>query len=76
MQITVEFTDVYDGSESKRTETFDVATPSGDFDDWAYDNIYPRTGDGRAHSESGYFAKIITCATDPSLVGREFEWGI
>ncbi len=76
MQLTVKFTDVYDGTEYPRTETFDVPAPSGDIDDWAYDNVHSRSGDGRSHSESGYFAKIIGCVERPDLVNREFEWGI
>ncbi|GAS94834.1 hypothetical protein MMAG44476_22122 [Mycolicibacterium mageritense DSM 44476 = CIP 104973] len=76
MQITVDFTDLYDGSEYKRTETFDVEPPSGDLDDWAYDNIFPRTGDGRAHERAAYFATITVFADRPDLVGREFEWGL
>ncbi|MFA5709295.1 hypothetical protein [Mycolicibacterium sp.] len=78
MQITVKFTDVYDGTEYPRTETFDAPAPAADkdIDDWAYDNIFPRTGDGREHDESGYYAKITVCSDRPDLVGREFEWGI
>lgn len=77
MQLTVKFTDVYDGAEHPRTETFDVPEPPGDdIDGWAYDYIYARSGDGRSHSESGYFAKITACAVRPDLVDREFQWGI
>lgn len=76
MQITVKFTDVYDGQEYPRTETFDVPAPAGDLDDWADEHLRPRTGTGRDHDEAGYFAEITACSADPGLVGREFEWGI
>lgn len=78
MKITVRFTDVYDGAEYPRTDTFDVPAPASgeDIDDWAYDHIFPRSGDGREHEESGYFAEIKACAERPDLDGREFEWGI
>lgn len=76
MQLTVKYTDVYDGAEYPRTETFDAPVPVGDIDDWAYDHIYSRSGDGRSHGESGYFAKITECPERPDLVDREFEWGI
>lgn len=81
MQMTVKFTDVYDGAEYPRTETIDVADPpegcnTGVLDEWAADNLEPHSGDGRAHEESGYFAEIVACAQRPDLVGREFEWGI
>lgn len=78
MKLTVEFTDVYDGSEYKRTETFNAPNPGAgdDIDDWAYDNIYSRTGDGREHDDAGYFATIKACSERADLVGREFEWGV
>lgn len=80
MKMTILFTDVYDGTEYPRTETIDVAdppAPDADFDDWAYDEIYPNTGTANfAHDESGYFAKITECPPRPDLVGREFAWGI
>ncbi len=78
MKLTVLFTDVYDGHEYPRTETFDAPAPPDveDLDDWAYDNLHTRSGDGRAHHESGYFAEIKACDELPALVGREFEWGI
>ncbi|BBX87968.1 hypothetical protein [Mycolicibacterium aubagnense] len=80
MQITVAFTDVYDGEEHEHTETFDVPVPSDltdsdQMDDWAGDNILPRTGDGNAvDKEAGYYAKVTECADLSDLVGREFEW--
>lgn len=77
MQITVDFTDVYGGEEHRRTETFDVPAPEAldDLEDWAGDNILPRTGDGNAvDKEAGYFTKITACADIPDLVGHEFEW--
>ncbi|KMV17549.1 hypothetical protein ACT17_14730 [Mycolicibacterium conceptionense] len=80
MRITVLITNVYDGAEYTDTVSFDAppAPRSGDdeaMDDWAYDNIYPHTGDGREHEEAGYFAEIKACDERPDLVGREFEWG-
>lgn len=76
MKVTVKFTDVYDGAEYPRTQTIDVPAPAGDLDDWAYDSLFPLTGDGRPHDEAGYFAEITDCAERSDLVGREFSWGI
>lgn len=76
MQLTVKFTDVYDGEEHPRTETIDVPTPTGDLDDWADDHLRPLTGDGKGTGDAGYFAEIVASPADPSLVGREFEWGV
>lgn len=78
MKMSVKFTDVYDGVEYPRTEEIDVAAPpeSDDLDDWAYNNLFPHTGTGRDHEESGYFAEIVDCPERAALVGREFEWGI
>ncbi|UAK38409.1 hypothetical protein K8O93_00990 [Gordonia bronchialis] len=82
MKLTVKFTDVYDGEEHERVETIDVNEPSdltfGDaLDDWAYDEIFPHTGDGNAvDKDAGYFAEIIACDEAPGLVGQEFEWGV
>ena len=82
MRITVLITNVYDGAEHPNTVTFDAppAPRSSDdeaMDDWAYENIFPRTGDGNAiNKKAGYFAEIRACEERPDLVGREFEWGI
>jgi hypothetical protein len=78
MQLTVLFTDVYDGHEHTRTETFDAPAPPDleDLDEWADEHLRPRTGDGRNHHEAGYFAEITTCDEIPDLVGEEFDWGV
>lgn len=78
MKLTVLYTDVYDGEEYPRTESVTVPAPAigEDLDDWAYDHIHSRCGDGRDHDESGYFAEITACDERPDLVGREFEWGV
>lgn len=78
MELTVLFTDVYDGREHPRTETFDAPVPDDieDLDDWAYDHLHSRCGDGRNHREAGYFAEITACDELPALVSREFAWGI
>jgi hypothetical protein len=76
VQITVKFTDVYDGQEYPRTETFDVPAPTGDLDEWADEHLRPRTGSNVGADESGYFAEIATCSADPGLVGREFSWDV
>lgn len=76
MQLTVKYTDVYDGAEYPRTETFDVPAPVGDIEDWAYDHLYSRSGDGRGHGEAGYFAEVIACAERPELENRQFAWGV
>lgn len=81
MQITVIFTDVYDGEEHLRTETFDVSPPSTEdasdhYSDWADEQIFPRTGDGTGTSkEACYFATVLTCREYPPLIGVEFVWG-
>ncbi len=80
MEMTVLFTDVYDGKGYPRTETIEVAAPpaSGeDIDDWADEELRPRTGATNFdHDESGYFAEIVGCAQRPDLVGREFSWDV
>lgn len=76
MKVTVKFTDVYDGAEYPRTQTVDVPDPAGDLEDWAYDNLFPLTGDCRPHDEAGYFAEIIDCEEYGDLVGREFPGGV
>lgn len=76
MKVTVKLTDVYDGAEYPRTLTTDVPEPAGDVDDWAYDNLFPLSGDGRTHNEAGYFAEITDCPERVDLVGREFSWGV
>lgn len=79
MQMTVEFTDVYDGDEKTRVRDIDVPAPAtgADMDDWAYDNLFPHTGDGDHPSgNAGYFADVKACKDRPELVGREFTWGL
>lgn len=81
MQMTVEFTDVYDGVERARVEVIDVPAPNASDDDglrdWSEDCLWPLTGDGKhERGEAGYFAEIRSCAERPDLVGREFAWGI
>lgn len=80
MQMTVKFTNVYDGEEHINSATVEVDTPPDvDADDelheWATDNLYPHTGDGNAvDKHAGYFAAVISCPERPDLVGKEFEW--
>ncbi|MEN4460932.1 hypothetical protein ABFV47_32765 [Mycolicibacterium fortuitum] len=77
MQITVKFTDVYDGQEYPRTVTLDVPAPTDDLDEWADEYLRQHTGTGSDDAdESGYFAEILTCSADPGLVGREFSWDV
>ncbi|MGI6797931.1 hypothetical protein [Gordonia sihwensis] len=83
MRITIQFTDVYDGHEYERTETHDLpVAPDVDHahddlvDEWADAHIRPLTGTGQRHSESGYFAEVLTCTQRPYLVGHEFSWGV
>lgn len=79
MRVTVEFNDVYDGEEHVRTEELDLPAPGReeDLEDWAFDHIYPRTGDGNAaDKDAGYFTEITACSERPELVGKEFEWGV
>ncbi len=79
MQLTVEFTDVYDGEEHRREEHIDAPAPGlgEDLDQWAYAHVHPHTGDGNHTSgDAGYFAKIISCPDQSDLVGTEFEWGV
>ncbi|CPW71915.1 hypothetical protein [Mycobacteroides abscessus] len=77
MQLTVKFTDVYDGVEYPRTSSISVPDPSGDIDEWADEYLRPMTGiRNMPHDESGYFAEIVECPGRPDLVGREFDWGI
>lgn len=81
MWMTVEFTSVYDGGEHIRRDSVEVEAPPVDLNDydewfeWAEENLYPHTGDGKAVSkDAGYFAAITACADRPDAVGREFEW--
>lgn len=76
MQLTVKYTDVYDGEECRHTETFDVPEPRDDLDEWAEENIRPRCGTSNfEHDEAGYFAEIVACPERPDLVKHEFVWG-
>ncbi|MDN5758633.1 MAG: hypothetical protein L0H59_08885 [Tomitella sp.] len=83
MQTTVEFTSIYvgDGSEHVRTKTLDVPQVP-DVDDvdsreeWAEEHLCPETGVGIEEGDAGYFAEVVACAGQPSLVGAEFEWGV
>lgn len=80
LELTVKFTNVYDGAEHVNTTTIDVEVPSDtdfddDLDEWSYDNVYPHCGDGNAvNKDAGYFAEILDSPQEPRLVGREFEW--
>ena len=78
MWMTVEFTNVYDDEEHIYRATVEVDAPPADnnqLKEWAEENLYPHTGDGKATSKhSGYFADIIACSERPDLVGKEFEW--
>jgi hypothetical protein len=44
------------------------------YDSWAYDHIYPFTGVGYESGDSWYNVTVTACS-DPTLVGRTFEWG-
>lgn len=74
----MKFVEVYDGEEtSPRRESFEVPEPGANLDEWAYEHIFPRTGDGDHPSgDAGYFAEIVTCDQLSELAGREFEWGV
>ena len=78
MQMTVEFTNVYDGDEHISRATVEVEDPpvdEDDLEDWAEENLYPHTGDGNAvDKDAGYFADIVACTERPDLVGKEFQW--
>ncbi|MEZ5210754.1 hypothetical protein MYK68_05060 [Gordonia sp. PP30] len=82
MKTTIRFTNVYDGRVHVHDEEVDLAEPPSDVDDhdlsdWAADEIFPLTGDGKsAGKEAGYFAEVIQCPNRPELVGIEFSWGI
>lgn len=79
MQMTVEFTNVYDGEEHISRATVEVDAPPSEGDDeleeWAEENLYPHTGDGNAiDKDAGHFADIVACAERPEMVGKEFQW--
>lgn len=79
MQITVKFTDVYDGVESVHTDTVEVApAPVGDettLREWADEVLFEHTGSGNFdHDHAGYFAEVVACGDQPDLVGETFEW--
>lgn len=78
MWMTVEFTNVYDGEEHICRATVEVDAPPSDEDqleEWAEENLYPHTGDGKAtDKDAGYFADIVACSERPDLVGKEFQW--
>jgi len=82
MELTARFTNTYDGEEHVHDEILTLPTPTSvDFDEdlqeWSEDHLFPRTGDGNAiDQDAGYFVEILACAECPTLVGREFAWGI
>ncbi|MFT4044855.1 MAG: hypothetical protein QM673_16970 [Gordonia sp. (in: high G+C Gram-positive bacteria)] len=82
MEITVRFTNVYDGGEHVHDETLVVPAPAAEdfdneFEEWSDDNLFPHTGDGNATDrDATYYADVLACASCPDLQGREFTWGI
>ncbi len=78
VEIQVRFIDIYDDIDHVHTEKIYVRplAEDDDLDEWAFDEIFPHTGDGNASGKhAGYFAEIIDCTEDLGLVGAEFEWG-
>lgn len=81
MQVTIQFNDIYGGSDHIRVETLDVPAPdstsTGAIEDWFCDDVFPHTGDGNAADDdtASYEVKVIACADYPALVGREYSWG-
>lgn len=80
MHLKLKIENVYsDGTVTNEVEVdvpkTEFAEHEDDFEDWAYAWIYPHTGTGRTEGDAGYFVEVIE-ASDPSWVGREFEWGI
>ena len=79
--LTLRIDNYYEGGDkviTTPTVTVPAPPPESDedeYEDWADEHIMAATGTGRTEGDSSYFVKI-TESTDPTLVGREFEWGV
>lgn len=78
MSLAIE--NIYDG-DTIHTTADAVAPPppaeddEDDYDEWSYAWVYQHTGTGRTEGNSAYFVEV-TASSDPTLVGRKFEYGL
>ena len=81
IKLRATFENIYeDGEEVTNVYDLDVPEPEvglneDQWEEWAYDNLFPWTGTGREDGDAGYFVTIDQCEARPDLVGKEFEWG-
>jgi len=78
--VTVRIHNVYvGGRDVHTTTTTTLPAPHADAagrEGWAFDHLHPLTGTGDiAGTDAGYFVTVLE-ASDPTLVGAEFEWGV
>ena len=71
----------YEDGDLIRTTVTDALIPAppddGDADAqdaWEYEHIYSFTGTGRTTGDSWYDVTVTACS-DPSLIGRTYEFG-
>lgn len=80
MLVTVKITNVYGWDEKSHVETADVlpvpnALCEDSVSEWAVDELFPLTGDGRDDAaQAGHFVEIVECPAQPTLEGQNFEW--
>lgn len=79
MHIELTIDNIYEDGDTVTTHVVaEIEEPpaedTDEWEDWEQDNIFPHTGTGKTEGDSAYFVKVTAC-DDPSLVGREFEFG-
>lgn len=78
ISLTIENT--YELYDDVTTYVYDALIPppppegSPEWDDWEYEHIHSWTGTGRTDGDSWYDVTVTACS-DPSLVGRTFDFG-
>lgn len=83
MAISVTIENVYEDGDTVETEVTGQEVPlpadedvADDYEDWAYEHLFPLTGTGKEGGDAAYFLKVTAFDERPDMVGREFEWGL
>jgi hypothetical protein len=79
--ISLEIVNTYELYPTVTTYVTDVEVPdppnesdANAWDNWVYEQIHDRTGVGHPEGDSWYDVTVTACS-DPSWVGREFDFG-
>lgn len=79
--ISLAIENTYEDGDEIHTEVTDAVIPAPPADggedamhEWEYAHIFSFTGTGRESGDSWYDVTVTACS-DPSLIGRTFEFG-